>query len=76
MYADRKQWEVNKVSVEVASEKTDVTTFFKKGNHTGRKPAAGSAPTAFANCQCVPYAEGAQESDGNQHCIDLAFLGF
>ncbi len=30
MYADRKQWDVSKIKVEVASEKTDGTTFFKR----------------------------------------------
>lgn len=30
MYADRKQWDVSKIKVEVASEKIDQTTFFKR----------------------------------------------
>jgi putative redox protein len=30
MYADRKQWDVSKIKVEVASEKTGNTTFFKR----------------------------------------------
>ncbi|MEY4930095.1 MAG: hypothetical protein RI909_819 [Bacteroidota bacterium] len=30
MYADRKQWDVSKIKVEVASEKVDQTTFFKR----------------------------------------------
>ena len=30
MYADRKQWDVSKIKVEVSSEKIDQTTFFKR----------------------------------------------
>lgn len=30
MYADRKKWDVDKIKVEVASEKIDNTTFFKR----------------------------------------------
>ena len=30
MYADRKQWNVSKIKVEVASEKMDNKTFFKR----------------------------------------------
>lgn len=30
MYADRKKWDVSKIKVEVASEKIDNTTFFKR----------------------------------------------
>ena len=30
MYADRKQWDVSKIKVEVASEKVDQTTFFRR----------------------------------------------
>ena len=30
MYADRKQWSVNKITVEVASEKVDNKTIFKR----------------------------------------------
>lgn len=30
MYADRKKWEVSKIKVEVASEKIDNITFFKR----------------------------------------------
>lgn len=30
MYADHKQWDVSKIKVEVASERIDQTTFFKR----------------------------------------------